>query len=84
MADDRIELTIHNQAQENLMNEEKSALMDYLRTALNNYHMQLTTLLVEEAGAQEAYTIKEKYQKMVEKNPELEDFRKQLGLELDN
>jgi DNA polymerase-3 subunit gamma/tau len=84
LTDDRIELIIHNQAQENLMNEEKAALMDYLRTVLNNYHLQLSTRLVEEAGAQEAYTIKEKYQKMVEKNPELEDFRKQLGLELDN
>lgn len=84
ISEDKLELVIHNQAQENLMAEEKSALMDYLRKKLNNYYLQLNTRLVEEAGSQEAYTIKEKYQKMVEKNPDLEEFRRQLGLELDN
>jgi hypothetical protein len=42
------------------------------------------THVEEETATNEAYTIKEKYQKMVEKNPQLEDFRQQLGLELDN
>jgi DNA polymerase III subunit gamma/tau len=84
ISEEKLELVIHNQAQENLMSEEKTALMDFLRKKLNNYALQLNTRLVEEAGAQEAYTIKEKYQKMVEKNPDLEEFRRQLGLELDN
>lgn len=81
---DKIELVIHNQAQDNLMTEEKASLMDYLRKELQNFHLQLNTRLVEEAGTKEAYTIREKYQKMVEKNPDLEEFRRQLGLELDN
>ena len=79
-----IEVEIQNQSQEHLMVEERQELIDFLRKQLNNYQLQLRTRL-NEAGKNEneAYTNKEKYQQMVEKNPELEDFRKQLGLELE-
>ncbi len=79
-----IELVIHNQSQNNLLQEEKQLLMDYLRKQLNNFHLQLVTRIEERAGTDDvAYTNKERYLKMVEKNPDLEEFRKQLGLELE-
>ncbi len=79
-----IELVIHNQSQNNLLQEEKQNLMDYLRKQLNNFHLQLITRIEERAGTDDvAYTNKERYLKMVEKNPDLEEFRKQLGLELE-
>jgi hypothetical protein len=79
-----IELIIHNQAQENLMQEEKTHLMDHLRRKLNNYKLQLTTVIVSLTDESDvAYTNKERYVKMVQKNPDLDDFRKSLGLELE-
>ena len=46
--------------------------------------MQLITRIEERTGTDDvAYTNKERYLKMVEKNPDLEEFRKQLGLELE-
>ena len=79
-----IELVIHNQSQNNLLQEEKQRLMDYLRKQLNNFHLQLITRIEERTGTDDvAYTNKERYLKMVEKNPDLEEFRKQLGLELE-
>ena len=79
-----IELIIHNLAQENLMQEEKSHLMDFLRRNLNNYKLQLTTTIISLTDDDDvAYTNKERYVKMVQKNPELDDFRKSLGLDLE-
>jgi DNA polymerase III subunit gamma/tau len=83
-ADNIIELEIVNLSQENLLTEEKQVLMDYLRSNLNNYQLQLKTILVEAPQDETIYTSKEKYQKMIERNPSLDEMRKQLGLELDS
>ena len=79
-----VELIIHNQAQENLMIESKVSLVDFLRKTLNNYKVILNTVIEEQAvDPDQAFTNKERYQKMVQKNPDLEEMRKQLGLELE-
>jgi DNA polymerase III subunit gamma/tau len=79
-----VELIIHNQAQENLMIESKVSLVDFLRKNLNNYKVMLNTVIEEQAvDPDQAFTNKERYQKMVQKNPDLEEMRKQLGLELE-
>ncbi len=81
--DHLIEVEIVNMSQENLLIQEKKVLMDYLRIELNNHQLQLTIKLNETTKDETVYTSKEKYQKMVERNPALEDMRKKLGLELD-
>lgn len=79
-----VELIIHNQAQENLMIESKVSLVDFLRKNLNNFKVMLNTVIEEQAvDPDQAFTNKERYQKMVQKNPDLEEMRKQLGLELE-
>ena len=78
-----IELEIINLSQENLLNEEKNSLMEFLRNSLKNFQLQLKTTVAEFQKDQPVYTSKEKYQKMVERNPALEEMRKKLGLELD-
>ena len=79
-----VELIIHNQAQENLMIESKVSLVDFLRKNLNNYKVTLNTVIEEQVvDPDQAFTNKERYQKMVQKNPDLEEMRKQLGLELE-
>ncbi len=81
ISDDLIELEIVNISQENLLNEEKKALMDYLRSALKNDKIQFQVKLLDSPKDETVYTAKEKYQKMVERNPALEEMRKKLGLE---
>ena len=85
LADDAvIVLTIHNPSQDEVINEEKSDLLDFLRSSLRNYSLQLKTILDTATSDTElSYTSKDKYKKMVEKNPVLDDFRRQLGLELE-
>ncbi|MBL7924124.1 MAG: DNA polymerase III subunit gamma/tau [Bacteroidia bacterium] len=79
-----VELVIHNPAQSELLQEEKSDMLDWLRKELGNYKLNLVTRLEEKANdPEQAYTNKEKYKKMNEKNPGLDDFRQQLGLELE-
>ena len=79
-----IRLSIHNPSQDALLQEEKPELLAWLRKKLNNSGITLVTVLEENPDMKEqAFTNKEKYQKMVEANPHLDDFRKQLGLELD-
>ncbi|MBK7683765.1 MAG: DNA polymerase III subunit gamma/tau [Bacteroidetes bacterium] len=80
----QIELLIDNPAQQELFQEERTELVNFLRKRLNNYTLNVYVKLDDSAKSGEvAYTNKEKYQKMVEKNPGLDDFRKQLGLELE-
>jgi DNA polymerase III subunit gamma/tau len=80
----QIEWMIDNPAQQEMFQEERVELVNFLRKSLNNYLVNVYVKLNENITSGEvAYTNKEKYQKMVEKNPGLDDFRKQLGLELE-
>ena len=79
-----IELTIHNPSQDELLTEEKTDLLDHLRRTLGNYSLIIRTRLeAMAADPEQVYSNKEKYIKMTEKNPGLDDFRRQLGLELE-
>jgi len=79
-----IQLSVHNPSQEALLQEEKPELLAWLRKKLNNFSITLVTVQEENPDMKDqAFTNKEKYRKMVETNPHLDDFRKQLGLELD-
>lgn len=79
-----VELVLHNLSQDELMRDERNALVDYLRKHLNNYSINLlTSIQTLETDPEMAFTNKEKYQKMKEKNPHLDEFRRQLGLELE-
>jgi len=80
----QIEISVHNPTQLELLVEEKEDLVNYLREKLSNYALNVHAVIAEnrEQG-EEVFTNKEKYKKMAEKNPGLDDFRKQLGLELE-
>jgi DNA polymerase-3 subunit gamma/tau len=81
--DFQIKLIINNQSQDNIIQEEKQELLDFIRRQLNNYKINLVTEIQDLSGSDEvAYTNKERYMKMIEKNPEVEELRKQLGLDL--
>ena len=78
-----IELDIENKIQEDLLHTEKVDLLNFLRTELRNFSIDLQTKLLEQIQKKRLYTSNEKYQHMLEKNPNLEEFRKRFNLDLD-
>jgi len=78
-----IELDIENKIQEDLLHTEKVELLNFLRTELKNFSIDLQTKLLEQIQKKRLYTSNEKYQHMLEKNPNLEEFRKRFNLDLD-
>jgi len=57
-------------------------LMEFLRKSLNNYDIKLDISVNEEASKQYAFTTKEKYEKLKEKNPNIELLKKTFGLDI--
>ncbi len=78
-----IELLIENKIQEELLSAEKVDLLNFLRTRLQNFEIQLITKQAEASSKKRLYTSSEKYNHMVEKNPKLEDFRRRFNLDID-
>lgn len=60
----------------------KPKLLKFLRDKLNNYGVDLLIDVNEVVEKKFAYTPQERYEKLKEKNPMLEDFRKMFGLDL--
>jgi DNA polymerase-3 subunit gamma/tau len=81
--DYQIELNVENKIQENQLQEARIDLMNYLRTELQNFQLDLATKIVENTEKKRLYTSSEKYQYMVEKNPKLEEFKKRFNLDLE-
>ncbi|MGV3685405.1 MAG: DNA polymerase III subunit gamma/tau [Daejeonella sp.] len=78
-----IELIIENKVQEELLMSEKVDLLNFMRTELKNFGIELTTRQVEPTAKRRLYTSTEKYSHMVEKNPKLEEFRRRFNLDID-
>jgi len=82
-ADHTIELKLDGRHQVEQLNENRSTLLEALRTELNNFSIELETPVEEGAVKKKAYTSKEIYQNMVDQNPHVEELRLKLGLDLD-
>ncbi|MBC7744630.1 MAG: DNA polymerase III subunit gamma/tau [Flavobacterium sp.] len=78
-----IELIIENKIQDNQLASEKIDLLNFLRVQLKNFSVDIITKQAEKSNKKHLYTSTEKYLHMVEKNPHLEDFKKNFNLELD-
>ena len=57
-------------------------LLSYIRKSLNNYDIQLDITVNEEKEKQYAYTTLEKFNKLKEKNPNIELLKKTFGLDV--
>ena len=79
-----ITLTLDNKVQEEVLTEEKTNLVYYLKDKLNNDILSLN-ILVKQLEQKEltAYTDEDKFKKMAEKKPILIDLKNQFNLELD-
>lgn len=77
-----IELVIENKIQEELLGTEKVDLLNFMRTQLRNFGIELITKMAGPDSKKRLYTSAEKYQHMVEKNPKLEEFKQRFNLDL--
>ena len=78
------EITVHieNLALESVLQDEKVEILNFLRTSLRNFDLQIVTKKAENMGTKRIYTNKDKYTYLVEKNPQLEELRKRFDLDL--
>jgi DNA polymerase III subunit gamma/tau len=77
-------LRIDNKVQEDELALEKTDLLGYIRQQLENSGIQLQVVLIQEQKTPDiAYTDADKFKKMAEKNPNLNELRKNLGLDFD-
>ena len=58
-------------------------LQGHLKQELNNYTISLKPLVVENQEQKTAYTDKERFEKMAEKNPDILNLKNKLDLEID-
>ena len=78
-----IELLIENKIQEDLLSSEKVELLNYLRVEMKNFSIDFQTKYMEQTQKKRLYTSSDKYQHMLEKNPNLEEFKRRFNLDLD-
>lgn len=83
LEDFMIELVIENKIQDELLSSEKVELLNYLRVELKNFSIDLKTRQMEQSQKKRLYTSSEKYQHMLEKNPNLDEFKRRFNLDLD-
>lgn len=75
---------VDNKVQEQDMEKEKPELMEFIRTAVNNFRITLSIEITsDENSSQILYTSRDKFKKMAEKNPNLLTFKQKFNLDLE-
>jgi len=77
-----ITVLVENLALESTLQDEKIELLNFLRTALKNFSLQITSKKAENNTKKRIYTNKDKYAYMVDKNPQIEVLRKRFNLDI--
>lgn len=75
-------VSIENIALESTLQDEKIELLNFIRSQLKNFDIQLVTKRIEPKQSNRIYSNKDKYAYLVEKNPQLEELRKRFNLDL--
>ena len=78
-----IKLKISNDAQQKILDENKTELLDFLRKNLKNDFVEIHTQLTEEIYRNVPFTTEDKFKKMIEENPSLKILQQKLGLDPD-
>ncbi|MEO6849876.1 MAG: DNA polymerase III subunit gamma/tau, partial [Mucilaginibacter sp.] len=79
----RFEVIVANKSQENTFREEKANLLNYLRTSLRNFDIDIQTRVDEIKANKRPYTASEKFQHMAAKNPQLAELKRRFNLDFD-
>ena len=79
----KIEITLSNTSQVELLQQEKMNILDFLRKKMNNDLIDIILKVPEGNKEDTAYTNSDKFKKMYEKNKNLEILGQKLGLDPD-
>jgi DNA polymerase-3 subunit gamma/tau len=77
-----ITVLVENKALEDILQNEKVELLNYLRSELKNFDLQITAKKAENTQKKRIYTNKDKYSYLVDKNPKLEELRRRFNLDI--
>ena len=81
--DSNFEVLVNNVMQDNEINRLLTDAVQFIRKQLSNANISIATKIAEESEIQRSLTPEQRYNEMVAKNPQLEQFRKMLSLEID-
>jgi DNA polymerase-3 subunit gamma/tau len=84
LENEEITILIENKIQESILQDELVYFLNFLRAELKNFNLKIITKKVERQLKNRLYTSIEKYQYLVQKNPALEDMRKQFNLDVNS
>lgn len=82
ISEEKINLLIENKALEDEFLSQKSDFLTYIRKELSNYNVQVVTEVNKDVKLKKAYTPQEKFNKMSEKNPFLNELVKKLDMDV--
>lgn len=78
-----IELPLSNAAQEEMIQQEKYIILEFLRDKMKNDKIEIKTRIIEGEKTNTPYTNKDKFKKMLDQNPHLGRLRLKLALDPD-
>lgn len=79
----KFEVVMGNKSQETLFRDEKPGILNFLRTSLRNFSIEVQTRIDEIKASKKPYTNSEKFQHMASKNPQLAELKRRFNLETD-
>ncbi|MBS1532744.1 MAG: DNA polymerase III subunit gamma/tau [Bacteroidetes bacterium] len=79
----KFEVIVGNKSQETQFRDEKPGILNYLRTNLRNFSIEVSTRIDEIKSSKKPYTTSEKFQHMASKNPQLAELKRRFNLETD-
>lgn len=82
--DNGIRVSLENELQEGYLNSVRDRVLPFLRQALHNDSLKIRTEVQEGAvNARLVYTPDERYAFLLEKNPQLDEFRREFQLDIE-
>ncbi|MFP4064606.1 MAG: hypothetical protein ACLFN2_02350 [Bacteroidales bacterium] len=82
LPDNVILLQLDNTIQEDLIKDNKPALLSMLHKTLRNYAIDIRTEVIKSQEIRKVYLPRDKLQKLTDKNPEILRLQKEMGLDL--
>ena len=79
---DTVHLVVENKALEDGFLSQKADFLTFIRKELSNYNLQVSTEINKDTKLKKAYTPQEKFLKMVDKNPHLNELAKKLDMDV--
>ncbi|WP_259070946.1 DNA polymerase III subunit gamma/tau [Mucilaginibacter sp. X4EP1] len=83
IAPNNYEVIVENKVQENLFRDERPNLLNFLRSNLKNFGIEVSARIDEKEVVKRPYTAVEKFQHMATKNPALSDLKNKFNLDFD-